>query len=161
MWSSSTRGLAFAAALSAVSVLSGCTGFTPVYMDAGSAPSLQFAEPVSRLDQVVYNDLALRFGPPKSGAPKLTVRASAGSRGLTSDLVSHAFSQKQVTVSARYSLIDGKGKTLLSETRTASADYESGPQLVANQQAQDDAAERAAHLLADTIRLSVLGALAK
>jgi len=161
MWSSSARGLKFAAALVVISVLSACSGFTPVYLASGEAPALAFTEPASRLDQIIYNDLGLRFSPPTGSSPKLTVKASQTSRGLTSNLVAHAFSQHQTTVTAKFALVDGEGRTLLSQTRSASADYETGPQILANQQAQADAAERAAHLLADTIRLSVLGALGK
>ena len=50
---------------------------------------------------------------------------------------------------------------LFSGSRSATADYTTDSQILSNRAAADDAVERAAHLLAESIRLTVLGALAK
>ena len=78
---------------------------------------------------------------------------------LVSQLVSAAQTPQQMTVSAEIKLVDVDGKTLFSATRAETADYNTGAQVLANNQASADAIKRAADLLADTIRLSVLGAL--
>jgi hypothetical protein len=161
MWSSSARTAGFVVGFAALAALSACTGFTPLYGSGGPAPALNFPEPGNRAEQLIYQDLALRFSAGTTNAPTLDVSAKLSSGDLTSDSIKHAFSQKQATVTAKYQLTSASGDVLLSGQRSASADYETGAQVLANQQALDDAAERAAHLLADTIRLSVLGALKK
>ena len=70
-------------------------------------------------------------------------------------------SPDEMVVTAAITLVGADGKVLFSGSRSQSADYTTGPQVIANNQAATDAQARAAHLLADTIRLSVLGALAK
>jgi len=79
----------------------------------------------------------------------------------TQNVVATAQRPDQMTVTASITLVDQKGEVLFSGSRSQSADYNSGSQVLANNQATVDAQTRAAHLLADTIRLSVLGALGK
>jgi hypothetical protein len=64
-----------------------------------------------------------------------------------------------VTVTAHIVLLDQNGATLFAGDRSETADYNGGPQVTSGNQAGRNAEERAAHLLADTIRLTVLGAL--
>jgi hypothetical protein len=89
------------------------------------------------------------------------VAAARASRALTNDTVTSPATQQQMVVTARVTVTDADGGTLLSATRSASADYSNGAQGLANRQAADDAAERAARLLADTLRLEIIAALAR
>jgi len=169
MWSSSglmrTAGIAIALAL--LPALGACSGLTPVYgtneFTTGRI-ELAMSPPSNRIEQIIYQDLALHFtrksGP---GVPKLTVTAGAGAVQLTDtqNVVATAQRPDQMTVTASITLVDQKGEVLFSGSRSQSADYNSGSQVLANNQATVDAQTRAAHLLADTIRLSVLGALGK
>lgn len=171
MWSSSAgmtarpmRRAVLIAALAGALTLAGCTGFAPVYDASGpgtSAVALRYASPGNRLEQIIYEDLALRFAPPSGKAPLVSVRTRARNSNLTSDLVSTAQDPHRVTLSAQVRVTSASGKVLFSGTRVATADYNTDAQVLANGQAANDAAERAAHLLADTIRLTILGVLAQ
>jgi hypothetical protein len=171
MWSSSAaltvrplRLAAVLAALLAALALSGCTGFAPVYSTAGPTAStiaVRYGSPASRLDQIVYADLALRLGPATGNAPLVTVRTRARYSSLTSDLVTTAQVPHRVTLPGALRITDAKGKVLFSGSRVVTADYNTDAQVLANSQAASDAAERAAHLLADSLRLTILGVLAR
>ncbi|MEO8758387.1 MAG: LPS assembly lipoprotein LptE [Devosia sp.] len=164
MWSSKARALGIFAALAAPLALAGCSGLTPVY-GTNSITSdrieIAYAEPHNRLEQVIYQDLRLRIAKANGPAPRLIVDASQSSSVPTNSIVTTAQGPVIVRVSANITLVDEEGKVLFTGNRAQTADYNSGPQVVANTQAADDAAKRAAHLLADTIRLTILGALAK
>jgi hypothetical protein len=92
---------------------------------------------------------------------KLSVAASQATRALTNDTVTSAALQRQMTVTARVTLVGPDGQVLYAGTLSQSADYTIGAQAFANQEAAANAAENAAKLLADTIRLEVLAALVK
>ena len=144
--------------------LAGCSGFTPLYGGAGpnslANVSVIYGKPVSRTDQVIYNDLKLRIPEAHGGAaPILTINSTSWSTALTTQSVTEASTPQQITVSAEIKLVDANGKILFAATRAETADYNTGAQVLANNQAASDAIKRAADLLADTIRLSVLGAL--
>ena len=144
--------------------LGGCSGLTPVYgTNSVSTDKIEiaFAAPSNRLEQVIYQDLRLRMANATGPAPHLSISVTQTSNVPTNQIVTTAQTPVLVRVSAAITLTDEDGKVLFSGTRTQTADYNSGPQVVANTQAADDAGKRAAHLLADTIRLTVLGALAK
>ena len=83
------------------------------------------------------------------------------STALTSQVVVTAQTPYQVTVTAAVKLTDAGGKPLYSGSLSQTADYNAGPQVLANNAALDDATKRGAHLLADSIRLTVLGVLSK
>jgi hypothetical protein len=157
-------GLALAASVSVAAVLSGCTGFTPVYGEHGVASSrmaLSYAAPNSRLEQIIYQDLALRLGKSSApDAPRLSVTTHESFRDLTSNSVATALVQRQATVVADITLSAPDGRVLFSGQRVASADYTGNAQVLASEAARRDASERAAHSLADTIRLTLLAALA-
>ena len=168
MWSSSgaVRVVGLVLALAVVPALSACSGFTPVYgtgQFTTDRVALAMSPPTNRTEQLIYQDLALRFDRTQSGAPKLSVSTTISNVQVTSDqnVVNTPRRPFQVTVSAAITLTDPDGKVLFKGTRAQSADYDAGPQILSNNQATNDAASRAAHLLADTIRLTVLGALAK
>ena len=166
MWSSSpvlrSAGLALAAGL--LLVVAACSGFTPVYGPNGVTAdqvALNYDPPNNRLERIIYTDLALKLGKAPGAAPKLRVSASEGAAALTSQTLSVPAQPYRMVVTANITLTDMNGKVLFSGNRSASADYTANSQSFANQEAANDAAERAAKLLADTIRLTVLGALAK
>jgi len=154
-------------AVALLPALGACSGLTPVYgtnQFTTGRIELAMSPPSNRIEQIIYQDLALHFtrksGP---GVPKLTVTAGAGAAQLTDtqNVVSTAQRPDQMTVTASITLVDDTGTVVFSGSRSQSADYNTGSQVLANNQAANDAQTRAAHLLADTIRLSVLGALSK
>jgi hypothetical protein len=163
MWSSRRAALAAIGGALALS-LAACTGLTPVYETpslAGKTVALDYAPPGNRTDQLIYQDLALRLPRGGAGNPRLVVSTGQYSRDLTHNLVTTAQSQKQMVVTASVTLTAPDGKVLFQGTRSATADYTTDPQIISTQAASADAAARAAHQLADTIRLAILGALAK
>ena len=158
------RTAALGVAMAAPLALAACTGFSPVYNSQSFTDqkiALAFAPPGNRTEQIIYQDLRLRFAKADGPAPTLAVSATSYSTALTSAAVSTAQTPQHVTVTAGLKLTDADGRILYSGTLAQSADYNTGPQVLANNAAADDATKRAAHLLADTIRLTVLGALSK
>lgn len=163
MSSSSRRVGAIVASLVLVLALAACSGLRPVYGEGGlegQRLSVSYAEPRSRLDQVIYDDLALKLGKGEGG-PVVTVAASQSLRALTAASISQARARYQATVVAAVTVVAVDGTTLYQGTLSQAADYTQGAQVLANQEASEDAAVKAAHLLADTIRLAILGALSK
>jgi hypothetical protein len=163
MWSSSRRTLPIVAGLVLLLSLAGCSGLRPVYGDGGmdqQRVSVRYAEPNSRLEQVIYNDLALKLGKDEGG-PTVSVAATQSTRELTVADINQARSRSQVTVAAAVTVTSTDGTALYRGTLSQAADYTEGAQVLANQSASEDAANKAAHLLADTIRLAILGALSK
>lgn len=144
--------------------LSACSSLRPVYGDNGltnQAVALAYAKPANRLEQVIYQSLALRLGKSDSAdAPTVTVVAKQSSRALTKGTAISPNEQRQMTVTADITLKAPDGKVLFSGTRAASADYTTDPQALSNQAAETEAAERAAKALAETLRLTLLAALA-
>lgn len=144
--------------------LAGCTGLRPVYSDEGlgtQSLAVSYPDPTNRLEQIIYQDLALRLGKSSGAVPVVSVRASSRSSALTSGKISSPFAQRQMTVTARFTVTAPDGTVLFSGTRAQSADYTTSAQASANEQASDSAAANAARLLADTIRLQVYAALQK
>jgi hypothetical protein len=144
--------------------LAGCT-VTPVYSDAAAVQQkmrFHYGEPQSRLEQIVYQDLALRFGGDAGeGAPRLRVAVGQSGRGLTLSANPAPVTQNEVTVSGTATVVaaDG-GSVLLTVRRTASAGYETNGQVFADGEARAEAAERATHELAESLRLALLAGLA-
>jgi len=133
----------------------GCT-LTPIYGDASRAGatmvSFSYAEPSSRLEQVIYQELSLRFARSEApGTPELTVSVykSAGDLG----------SNVQVTVTAVAS-VTRDGAVIYSGTRKAAALYVEGAQELANVSARTEAEERAAKSAAESLRLALLAQFA-
>lgn len=164
MSSSSLKAGLLAAALLAAATLSGCSGFRPVYGDTGIGAerlALNYAKPASRLDQIIIQDLVVRLGSTTDpSAPTLTVGTSAVPRQLTHTNVTKPVTQWEVVVVANYALTQGD-TTITSGSRRASANYTSNGQVLADEAALKDATERAGHAVADTIRLTLLGALSQ
>jgi LPS-assembly lipoprotein len=167
--SSSRRAVIAAVLTLAVApALSACSAFTPVYAPGPSATqqvALIYAKPSNRFEQVVYQDLALKLGKANGSAPTLSVNVTAFSRDLTSNIdpltTNLPAIQKQEQVSAAIRLTDITGKVIFSGMRSATADYTANSQGLASDRAEADAAIRASHAVADTIRLTLLGVLAK
>jgi hypothetical protein len=168
MSSSSLRLVLLAAALVAPLVVAGCSGFRPVYGDVASVGGIstqtlkvRYGKPASRLDQIIQQDLALRLGfTDDPDAPEVTVSAAAGARALTRTAVVKPVTQYEVAVSASYTIATS-GRVVATGTRRASASYTTNGQVLADEAAYKDATERAAHEVADIIRLSILAELAK
>lgn len=163
--SSSSRPIRIAAVLLALAVvpaLAACSGFRPVYGDATLSGqqevAVSYASPKNRLEQIIYQDLALRLGTSSGAVPVVAVSVTQGSSSLAS--AAAGSTPREMRVTAKIVVTAPDGKVLLSKSRSQTADYTTGPQELANQQAATDAAERAAKLLADTLRLEILAALA-
>ena len=147
------------ALLAGAGTLTACS-FTPLYGEQSRTTlNLAYAEPSSRLEQIIYQDLALRLGRSTAlDAPLVTISASSSSRrvGRTSSgspaTTYEAIVTASVTVSAPGNEPDSV-KTIYSTSRSASASYTTNGQRLADQQALEDAQERAALAVAQTIRL--------
>ncbi|GLQ54533.1 hypothetical protein [Devosia nitrariae] len=148
-------------ALASAAVLPACT-MAPVYSDPQTVSqqlAFTYAEPNSRLEQIVYQDLRLRFG--ESQAPdarELRVSISAGgSREALSD-TANPNDTKRVTATARLTVMPpaGSGRAPVTIIRTAMANYTTNAQAFAAQEALVEAQERAAHAVAESLRLALL-----
>lgn len=155
-------------ALSGAASLSACSSFRPVYGDSGIAADrieLSYAKPNSRLEQIIYQELALRFGKTRSeDAPLLSVTTSVttsvSGRGLTQTAVVKPATQLQVTVTGAAILTTADGRLVFQGARKASAGYVSVGQVLADTEAGNEAQERAAKEVSELLRLAILGALA-
>jgi hypothetical protein len=152
------------AALIAAPWLAGCT-LTPVYsgrVAENANLELSFAAPRSRLDQVVAQELALRFGSSPT-APLATVQTSASATTLVDTVSASPNKTYEVTVTATLSIEqnnDPKAKPLVL-TRRATANYQTGAQVLNDQFAYAEASERAAKSAAESLRLAILATLTR
>ena len=120
---------------------------------------MRFGSPANRAEQVIYNELKLRFIKGGPDAPLVTVSASPTSRALTQGTITTPAAQYEAIVAASVTVTSADGDTLLSVTRTATADFTTSPQAFANQEGGDEAQRRAAKLVADTLRFEIYAAL--
>ena len=144
--------------------LAGCT-LTPVYSDAVATQAklrFHYIEPNNRLEQIVYQELALRFGGDAGeGAQRLRISVGQSARDLTISATNNPVDARQVTVNGTASVVSADGSTLLlTIRRTASADYETNGQVFADREARNEAAERASRELAESLRLGLIAGLA-
>ena len=162
MWSSKAglRAALLAAALATSAALSACTSFTPVYGERGvatTAGDFRFAPPQNRLDQIIYQNLLLTLGQSKSSsAPLVEIATTAASTDLTRSAVERPNDQRQAVVTATIRITNAAGKLVFNTTRSAAAVYTVDSQGLANSEAQKDAEARAASVLAETVRLTLL-----
>jgi hypothetical protein len=162
--SKTMRSLAVACAVLATTALGACS-FTPVY--SGSAATqplfnLAYAKPGNRLEQLIYQELSLRFGVSESGtAPLVQVSASQSDAAIGLSRTQNPNKPHRVTVTARLTLTQRDGAKAIPVTvvRHASADYTTSGQVLADRAALTDASERAARAVAESLRLSLLAAL--
>ncbi|MBN9309494.1 LPS assembly lipoprotein LptE [Devosia sp.] len=143
--------------------LSACSGFTPVYGERGIAierQAFQYAEPQTRLDQVIYQELVLRLGRSTDpGRPTVKITTSTRHRELTRSDVARPSEAREAVVTAQIEVTRADGTVLLKTTRSAAASYMTDSQALAVSEAEKAAYEQAAKSLADTIRLTLLGTL--
>jgi hypothetical protein len=144
--------------------LAACSGLRPVYSDAGLGAQrvdVAYAAPGNRLEQIIYQDLALRLGKASGAAPLVTISVSSSSANLTNNTITSPTTPKKVTVSANLTVTAADGTVLFTGARSQTADYTTDAQALANQQALASAEKQAALLLADTLRLQIIAALSK
>lgn len=145
----------------------GACSFSPVYSGAlASQPMLElaYARPNSRLEQVIYQELALRFGTSDAAtAPLATVSASSSSAvvGLSATANPNKLSRMTVTATLTITQRDETGTAPVTFTRTASAEYTTSGQVLADTAAGVEAAERAARAAAESLRLAMLASLGR
>lgn len=167
MWSFRTtlRNGLLALAFSAATGLAGCSSFTPVYGDNGTGietASFRYAKPATRLDQIIYQELILKLGRSSDGAsPTLRVTTKTDNRELARSGMARPSEQREAVVTATFELIAADGSVTFSAERSASALYSTDIQGLASAEALREAEERAAKALAETIRLTLTGALAQ
>jgi hypothetical protein len=170
MWfSSSRRLLAVAVLAAAVSVVvSGCSSFQPVYGSGtlSQTPSLNLAydTPDNRLEQVVYQELALRLGSSSSpDAPlvRVDIRSDHDDQALSDSINPNR--PKEVTVTATLTIRrrDGVEEAPLRIVRMTTASYTRNGQVLADRAAAAEASERASKAVAESLRLAILAALSR
>ena len=141
--------------------LGGCS-FSPVYSGTLAAqPSfaLAYAKPNSRLEQIVYQELALHLGGSASQtAPLATVVVIPVFSDTMLSQTANPKKPAEVTVNATLTITprDGNGAEARTYTRRATAGYTRSDQVLADRNAQEDAMERAAKAAAESLRLAVL-----
>ncbi|MHA6730982.1 hypothetical protein [Devosia sp. A369] len=165
LWSRLFRPIAMAGVLLGAGTMLGACSFTPVYggtTAAQPALSLAYAKPASRLEQIIYQELALRFGSSDAETARLAmVTASASAVAIGLSATANPYKLTRVTVTATLNISDRDGTKPLSITRHASADYTTSDQVLANQAAATEAGERAAKAAAESLRLGLLAALSR
>ena len=164
MWSSNRvlRASAFVVGLSLLPLLSACAGFTPVYGENGlgnQRVDVKYAEPHTRLEQIVYQDLALKLGKSEGDVPEVSIVVDAVLPVSDTTTATTTVAASQVTVTAKVHVTAADGSLLFSGNRSVVEDFVKGGQAFSNQQAAKDAAERGARELAETIRLQIIAAL--
>jgi len=153
--------------LGSATALAGCT-LSPVYNSGrlAESPRLNFAyaKPNSRLEQIVYQDLALRFGASDSAtAPLLRVAISVSTGGTALSRSANPNNPAQAIVNATLTITprDGSATPPIRVTRFASAGYTTAGQVLPNTEARIDAEERAATAVAESLRLAILAELSR
>ena len=160
------RSFALAGFLAAAAALAGCS-FSPVYSGTlASQPmlNLAFAKPNSRLEQVVYQELALRFGSSEAAtAPLVTVSIASTSSAVAMSVTDNPNKLQRSVVNATLTLTyrDGSAAKPQSFTRQATAEYTTSGQVLADTAAANEAAERAARAAAESLRLALLASLSR
>jgi hypothetical protein len=159
------RAVLFSGALLLASALGACSSFAPVYGGHGvgaARPAFAYAKPANRLEQIIYQELIVSFGRSAGvGAPTVSVTATSTTRDLTRASSPRPADQREAIVTADIVVTDPAGAVVYSARRSASALYTTDGQGLADSEAARDARERAAGELAETIRLTLLGALSR
>ena len=133
--------------------------FTPAYgpHSAGASLAFNFAEPGSRLEQIVYNDLSFAFGRAAGpDDPLISVTVTSSGRGIARSASANPEPASEAIASGTLRVTSGE-EELFVLSRQASATYTKNGQIVADRQAKTDADERAAEALADIFRLALIG----
>jgi hypothetical protein len=165
-WGGLVRGLAVAGLLASATALAACS-FSPVYSGTlASQPmlNLAYAKPTTRLEQVVYQELALRFGTSEAAtAPLATVSVGSASPVVAMSTTANPNKLYRAVVTATLTITrrDGTAAEPISFTRQASAEYTTSGQVLADTAAANEAAERAAKAAAESLRLAVMASLSR
>ena len=161
------RPLAIAGMLTLSAALGACS-FAPVYSSGSLASqpllNLAFAKPNTRLEQVVYQELGLRFGHSEAAtAPLAQVSVSAPTSDSVFSQTRNPAKPMEVTATATLTITyrDGSGKPPVKLTRFATASYSRSGQVLADKEAEREAAERAARAAAESLRLGLLATLSR
>ena len=154
------RAFCLGVALVATGLLAGCT-LTPVYGDvavSGQSVALSYAEPQTRLEQLVYRTLSARLGAPNAAAPQFSAEVSSSATRIGLSDVAGPVSEYQLTVTITYR-VERDSAELASGTRSATAGYRTNGQIIADDAARTAAEEQAAKAAAETVRLALLADL--
>ncbi|WP_421951822.1 LPS assembly lipoprotein LptE [Pelagibacterium sp.] len=154
------RAVSLGVALAAAGFLAGCT-LTPVYRDVdmpSQSLALRYAEPQTRLEQVVYRTLSGRLGPSDAAAPQFSAQVSATATRIGLSEISGPITENQLTLTITYRVVEN-GVSVTSGTRSATAGYRTTGQIVADDAARAAAEEQAARAAAETVRLALLADL--
>jgi len=161
------RPLAAAILLALMPALAACSSFQPVYsgrLAQQPALELAYARPANRLEQIIYQELSLRLGSSTSpSAPLVAVTASASSTTPFLSATDSPSKPYRATVTASLTITprDGVDTAPIRLTRSATAQYTTNSQVLADRSAEIEAQERAARAAAESLRLAVLAALAR
>lgn len=168
MWSSRARLLraaVLALALAGATTLSACSGFMPVYGERGlgvEKHAFRYARPENRLEQIIYQDLALRLGRSTDPSlPLVRLDVSTATRALTRSNVARPAAQREAVVTASIEIVGANGAVVYTASRSAAAPFTIDRQGLSEYEAETQAREQAARALAETVRLTLLGALAR
>jgi hypothetical protein len=168
MSSSRLKRLAIILPLVVLPAALGACSFQPVYsgrLAENSRLQLAYAEPTTRLQQIVYQELSLRLGKTTSPTAPL-VTASVSSSGAAAPYLSvtaNPNKPREVTVTATVTITarDGGKDEPTKITRTAKAQLTQAGQVLAEYAATQDAEERAALAVAESLRIAILAALSR
>jgi hypothetical protein len=161
--SSSKRAIAALLALGLSAPLLAACSLTPAYQQgAAVVVPLSYARPASRVEQVIYQRLSATLGTAGAGAPMVTVNVTQAVQQLTRSQSPSPLTQKQLVLSANVTVVRDDGvvpETLMSQRFSATASFTTNGQVLADRAAEDEASERAAQSLAETIRLALIARL--
>jgi hypothetical protein len=152
--------LALAATALMATGLAGCTSFRPVYGDAAASGMEQarfnFAEPKSRMEQVILNRLKLAF-PQSAGPQDPTLSVNASAEGPWTGL-SNAIPVGRPSgtgVRATVTISQG-GAELFSATRVTETTFQGGKLTPTNIFSAQGALDVAAQSTAESLRAAIL-----
>ncbi|MEO5805347.1 hypothetical protein [Devosia sp.] len=147
-------------------LLVACT-LTPVYSENSAAKAnlqLAYAQPVNRLEQIVYQDLAFRLGGSDSETAVLaSVSVVSSIRAVAASTTVNPNKPYDVTLTGTLTLTvrDGSNAEPITLIRRATASYTQNGQVGADASAEIGATEQAAHALAESLRLAVLATMSR
>lgn len=153
--------LLVAVAVMLIGIVAACSGPRPLYGVGAVDPvrySFTYGKPENRSDQVIYRELRLAL-PERAGATE-TIEVTVASTIRSRKVVNTPDGPTEVVATANVTARTASGEVVFSGRRSATTTLGSSNQVIANTQASVDGAERAAIALAETIRLSLLAALA-
>lgn len=164
---SKLKPLALIVSLALVSTSLAACSFQPVYSGRlAENPQLQlaYAEPATRLEQIVYQELSFRLGKTTSPkAPLVAVAVSASSSTPYLSVTANPNKPYEATATATLTVTprDGVDEKAISITRTAKAQFTQAGQVLSNEAAITEAQERATRAVAESLRLALLAALGR